>query len=1683
MRLRLRNISTFVFLLAMYTANGQPYGNEWIKYNQDYYKIPVAENGIYQITYSELQNAGIPVGTGGINPKYIQLIHRGKELAIDVSGEDDFQFDPDDYIEFFGQKNDGTLDALLYQPAESQPHPYYNLYSDTTYYFLTWRNDGIDGKRIQTFSEFNVNNLPAELYHWDRKLKIFTNNYSPGNRYPEGQRSAETLLSQFDSGEGWTGSRISKGQSMSFELDSIFNTYTTGPLPSLNILLAGRNNLPHNVIIQVGPSSSNLRIIGTLNFNYYTNYTFSEELQWTDIDSDGDLIIQVTVDGSTGTDPDFVSVSYIELVYPQELNQSGFESKEYKLEENPGGKSYIEITDVSDPDLIWEISQPADIINIGYEETGGNISAIIPNTNTSRKLWVTSNRLSIAEIDKADMRRIEPDNYNYLIVYHKDFTKSAANYVDPISAFASYRASSEGGNFDVLTVEISELYDQFSYGEKTPLSLHNFCMYFTSSGSPDYLLLIGKALTVNYGFYRGLTVDPDLKDWVPTAGYPGSDILFSSANSNGSFGSSIRTGRIPAKSALEVANYLDKVKEADQFRHDEMWKKDLIQLSGGITAGELVVFKRYIDEFKASMEDIYLGGKALNIYKETNNSVELINISEEVNLGKSLVLFFGHSAPNITDIDIGYVSDPTMGYNNKGKYPFMYVNGCNAGNIFSPNLSFGEDWIITGEKGAIGFLAHAGVGYPSQLKRYTQDFISTAYGDSSYIYKTLGAISMESARRYLMTPSPSQINIAQVQQNILQGDPAALLFGANMPDYSLDNEGVYITTFNGEPITTLTDSFQVAMAVNNFGRADTKPFYISISRTLPDGLIQEPDPVRYDPVYYLDTLYFTFKNSSAEGFGLNRFDISIDPFDSIPELRKTNNQVQYDLFITKLGTQNIFPYDYSIVVGTQEQLVAQATDILGDTRQFLFELDTVSNFNSPVRQTTSISGKGVAVWEVDLFTNFIKKDSTVFFWRSKFAEVQPGEEDEWSSYSFTYIENGPEGWAQKSLDQLLQNSANGIEYNPDSKKWEFRKYETTIQATTYGANHPEKSYTDVMLQLNGIPYIYNTRYCTSNSINAIAFDEVTTNPYLVLQFGKYDILDRRSCGRQPQSINNFLNSEIIGSENYLVQYIDAVQTGDYVLIFSIGNLAYSSWPQAVKDKLLEIGASSATLSSLSDGDPYIILGRKGGSEGTAIEILADPASGIPADQQEIQLADIITGQATSGTILTGTIGPSREWYTFFNRISGIDDPFNDRYYFQIDGIDQNMNESLLFNNISTSVFDISGINATQYPYLKLTFSTSDTSQLTPAQITNWFVTYDPMPEGILFPAEEQPVSGIEKQEGEEVEANFVFRNISDKDFPDSLKVIYTVFNQDSRNKRSDSLWIEALPADAEKKFAIRFNTLSLPGINDLDLAVNPRIIPEQYYNNNYLNLKDFIQVNPDNIHPIIDVAFDGRYILDGDIVSPSPMISVKLKDENKILPKSDTTGIDIFIKPPCDECFFTRISFNDPGLTWTPATEKNDFSIEYRPSPLEDGIHTLKVQAADASGNLSGSEPYSIRFEVINESQITNFYPYPNPFSTSTRFVFTLTGSIIPYQYKIQIMTISGKVVREIMQDEIGPIRIGNNITEYAWDGRDEYGDQLANGVYLYRVILNDPGQEFKHRATSGDQGFKKGFGKLYILR
>jgi hypothetical protein len=282
-------------------------------------------------------------------------------------------------------------------------------------------------------------------------------------------------------------------------------------------------------------------------------------------------------------------------------------------------------------------------------------------------------------------------------------------------------------------------------------------------------------------------------------------------------------------------------------------------------------------------------------------------------------------------------------------------------------------------------------------------------------------------------------------------------------------------------------------------------------------------------------------------------------------------------------------------------------------------------------------------------------------------------------------------------------------------------------------------------------------------------------------------------------------------------------------------------------------------------------------------------------------------------------------------------------------------------------------------------------------------------------------------------------------------------------------------------------TANLPGLNTLYIDVNPdNDQPEQYHFNNFAYRNFYVK--PDSLNPLLDVTFDGVHILNEDIVSSKPDILVKLKDESKWMILDDTSLLTLQVQYP--DGTIRRFNFNNDTLQFIPAGQApnpdNTASINFRPYFDQDGEYQLIVTGKDRSENTAGNIEYRVAFEVINKPMISNMLNYPNPFTTSTAFVFTITGSEVPQNIKIEIMTITGRIVREITKDELGPLHIGRNITEFKWDGTDQYGSKLANGIYLYRVVTNLNGKsldKYKSDGDNTDKYFTKGYGKMYLMR
>lgn len=1652
------SIFLLLFCASWTFCRGQT-GNEWIKFDQEYFRVLTAKDGIYRLSYNDLQNAGFPVSAA--DPRSVQLFHRGVEQDIYIAGEADGVFDPGDYIEFYGRRNDGKGDAGLYPNPSDQPHLYYNLYSDTTSFFLTF--DPVltqSSHRMDSVTQVNSTNIPKEPYHYDEKLLILSDIYSGG--YTENELNT---ITEFVEGEGWSGLSILNGQYKDYVITGIGNGYPSGGPPQLELLLVGRGPQPHQAQIFVGSSASSLRPLATPSFPGFTTTTLSQPIEWTDIGSDGKMTIRVSTLGDAATyDP--LSLSYARLRYPQSTS-AGSDDKFFRLRINPSDESYMEIAGLPAQARLFNVSDPDHVKRMKYAST-----PVIPGTASETTLFAALN-FPTPRVKKITFTAIDPAAYDYIIISHPLLMKPALGYSDPVRAYADYRATEEGGSFLPLVIDVNQLYNQFNYGEVSAIAIRRFMEYLTATKLPKYLFIIGEDLDIWYNYYRKPQQFNAFKSLVPTAGYPGSDAFYTFNLAGTADEPAVPTGRITAMKAEEVAAYLNKVKEMESRPFVELWRKNVLHLSGGIHPGEPERFKGYVNDFQKIAEDFYFGGSVKSIAKQSTNPVEFVNIKDEVNNGLDLVTFYGHSASTVIDFDIGFVTDPKLGYDNAGKYPMFLINGCNAGSFFINAKLFGEDWIGAANKGAVGFIAHTSYGLEYTLKRYSDLFYEVAYGDSVFIHKGIGDIQKEVARRYMLDVPRTATNLSQVQQMLLLGDPAVRLFGARKPDYEILENNVFIESFDENPVTAFSDSIALQMIIPNYGMAKNDSLHVRVTRTFADQTSISYDTL-YGPILYSDTLTFSIRKGSSFGAGGNVFTIELDPDNEIPELNENNNTLSFNYFIPLNRTKNLFPYDFAIVNQHSVSLTFQSTDLASDSRGYMLEVDTVNTFDSPFKSSYSINGEVLNRKAIPL----LEQDSVTYYWRTRFANPLADESDEWETTSFSFIEDGPEGWAQMHFPQYLKNQSVGLVKDTELRKLGFQETVTSVFINNFGSAYGASQF-DVSVKLNGSEYQINTqsKACRNNTINLIAFDKVSTVPYAPVPI-KFQ--DYRTCGRQPQVINSFLVSEFYGVDPDTGEpagfktAIDNIQPGDSVVLFSIGNPRFSAWPSDVKTKLQELGISAAQLSTVQDGQPVVIFGKKGIPPGSA-RFYVSP--GTPANKQSLTVDASVTGRYTYGSMTSTLIGPAREWQSLIPKIE-TPEP-SDEVSMDVVGVKLSGQESLLISNVNT-VTDLSGIDAETYPFLRLVYRTSDDLNLTATQLRKWFVMYTTMAEGLIF------YKGIPEPavvaEGQPWTGTYGFTNFSEKEFPDSLVVRMKTFNITKRQADAMTMKIKAPAPGDTTLFSPIIGTKDKIGLNDVEVYVNPRIAPELYYENNLLTFFGHLTVEADSYRPVLEVTCDGRILLDGDFVSRNPVINIRLWDENRNLFRTDTTGIRIFLEYPCatGSCNTNpAVYFSREDVHWVAASDTSDFRITFNPRNLPEGTYHFSVEAADARGNPSGGEPYSITFEVNYESSVVLLAPYPNPSLTSVNFTLVISGEDRPDAFGIQVFSLNGKMVREILLPD--RLHVGTN--EIVWDGMNDQGQPLPGGIYIYRILLQGNGKYIPIKVPVNTSYFRAGYGKLVLVR
>ncbi len=203
----------------------------------------------------------------------------------------------------------------------------------------------------------------------------------------------------------------------------------------------------------------------------------------------------------------------------------------------------------------------------------------------------------------------------------------------------------------------------------------------------------------------------------------------------------------------------------------------------------------------------------------------------------------------------------------------------------------------------------------------------------------------------------------------------------------------------------------------------------------------------------------------------------------------------------------------------------------------------------------------------------------------------------------------------------------------------------------------------------------------------------------------------------------------------------------------------------------------------------------------------------------------------------------------------------------------------------------------------------------------------------------------------------------------------------------------------------------------------------------------------DNIGPVINLFMNDENFVSGGITNESPNLLVNLQDDNGI---NTASGIGHDITGIIDGDETNPIVLNDYYQANVDDYTNGTLSYPFR--DLEPGLHMLTLKAWDVYNNSSTAEIQFIVFDKDEELVINNVLNYPNPFVSYTEFWFN-HNSIEPLDVSVQIFTVSGKLVRTLNGQTTGGNKAVSSLSkDIIWDGRDDFGDKIGKGVYVYKL-------------------------------
>ena len=805
--------------------------------NGDIYQFSISENGIHKLDANFLKNLGVDLAS--INPQNIHILGNGgarlpeliatdrvddlAENAIWVSGESDGKFNDNDFILF---------NAVSTKPMVKRSDTTYqinnNPYSDKAYYFL--KIDDLAGKRIQ-----NQNSLPASNNIVDYYLEC--------KKY---EKDKVNLLDAHPSSEGggneWFGEIFKAQKTQSFSDKISFKNIIKNKVAQMRVRFAGYKygdtntvNTPFAMSADDQKLNTILRATGTGDWvdaarikDFYLKYTPKN--------NQPDINISYMVNTSAGKGwLDFIEINaYQKLIYDNEPFIFGSLTV-------PNSPTTFSISSSSNDLMIWDISSPLTPVNQSFAQASNKIEFTAQTDNLKRYAVFELNDNfpqpeAIGKIDNQNIHAI--DRADFIIIYHESLKNEALK-------LAAHRTTYS--NMKVVTVDINDIYNEFSSGALDPTAIRDFAkMVYDRDPNFKYLLLMGdgsydaKNINDNASNYNLIPVRETQNSVDRIDTYPSDDFYALLSNNEGTYDLAgaldIAVGRITARTAEEANAIVDKIIYYDTNPGTlKPWRTRLMSIGDD---GDSNTHMSQADQTANTTETNHKMFATKKVFLDAYPKVPAPygarfpeatkQINDAVLAGTLVINYFGHGgAKGLAQERVLTLQSIKKWSNILNNLPLVITASCSTAGFDDPIIkTFGEELLKNPTGGAIALFSTVRPVYSSTNKALIDATYPEIFNSTNGEKRTIGEIlrigknkagHTHNERKFLLLGDPSmplalpdknQVITDQINGTSIQAvDSVAIapLTKVIITGHIADAQAQKLSNFNGKVYVTIFD--------------------------------------------------------------------------------------------------------------------------------------------------------------------------------------------------------------------------------------------------------------------------------------------------------------------------------------------------------------------------------------------------------------------------------------------------------------------------------------------------------------------------------------------------------------------------------------------------------------------------------------------------------------------------------------------------------------------------------------------------------------------------------------------------------------------------------------------------------------------------------------------------------------